>query len=127
MKRIFAMKRIAVVGPMSQELQDIMGDNLGHDVANVYMSLLAFPENAEKRLMAAAGQRLIFKYEEFLKKLIRSDSNLAGLREAYDLTVRALDSYESQAPKTYEEMMRIPMNPEVKDVRASKKGTEYNF
>ena len=112
------MSRIADVN-MSKELFDIIAANLGLDVANVYKMVMGFGDNKLKRLLEAAGEKILMRHEEFFRHLLAENPNIGGLKSLHNLVITALNTLHENTPATDAELLEIPMNPIVKDVKAN--------
>lgn len=128
MKRKAQMPGDAPFVAIDDDLYTLLQDNFDGSVASVAATILSGGRNQVGRMAAAFGPSHLPKFFFFLKSLIESGKNFNGLRELYDITKEAYEftkggsdeniETKPATPQTYEEMMRIPMHSDVKDVKS---------
>jgi len=104
---------------MSKELFDIIDENLGYDVANVYMLIMGTGDYKTQRLLRAVGEKILMRHDYFFRNLLAKTPDLGGLKELHTLILTALNTKHENTPATPDKLFEIPIHKDVKDIKAS--------
>lgn len=115
---------------LDKQLFTLLQENFDGSVANVAALILSGGKNQVARMAYAFGPEPLKKFFFYLKSLVEQGKQYNGLeklyeiaKEAYTFTSGGSETDEKlevkpATPKTYDELMRIPMHPDVKDIKA---------
>ncbi len=113
---------------LDKALFTMLQNDFDGSVASVAASILSGGTNQVARMAAAFGPTHLPKFFFYLKSLIEQGKKYEGLEKLYEITKEAYEytqggsderlEVKPATPKSYDELMRIPMHPDVKDIKA---------
>lgn len=121
---------------MDRRLFDLFSADFDGSVATVCASILAGGRNQVGRMAAAFGPGSMRRFHNYLQSLPESVKQYEGFSALSDIVEKAVDlsnkggeSTETKldTPGTFEQLMGIPMHPDVKDIKAKYRGLIKNI